>query len=114
MPQAEPSGFGVRPLRSPDAPVLIWLDADLAKATRATLKPAADAPVHALGQDKRASARLRGMELSAEVAHYVLQRTERSSKGLFALLERLDEHSLQTQRRITIPLVREVFQNETL
>ena len=59
-------------------------------------------------------ARLRGMELTEEVAHYVLQRTERSSKGLFALLERLDEHSLQTQRRITIPLVREVFQNETL
>ena len=33
---------------------------------------------------------------------------------LVSLLERLDEHSLQTQRRITIPLVREVFQNETL
>lgn len=59
-------------------------------------------------------ARLRGMDLSEEVAHYVLQRTERSSKGLFSLLERLDEHSLQTQRRITIPLVREVFQNDTL
>jgi DnaA family protein len=54
------------------------------------------------------------MDLSEEVAHYVLQRTERSSKGLFSLLERLDEHSLRTQRRITIPLVREVFQNDTL
>jgi DnaA family protein len=59
-------------------------------------------------------ARLRGMDLSDEVAHYVLQRTERSSKGLFSLLERLDEHSLRSQRRITIPLVREVFQNDTL
>jgi len=59
-------------------------------------------------------ARLRGMELSEEVAHYLLQRTERSSKGLFALLERLDEHSLRTQRRITIPLVRDVVQNGTL
>jgi len=59
-------------------------------------------------------ARLRGMELSEEVAHYLLQRTERSSTGLFGLLERLDKHSLQTQRRITIPLVREVFQNDTL
>lgn len=59
-------------------------------------------------------ARLRGMDLSEEVAHYFLQRTERSSKGLFSLLERLDEHSLRTQRRITIPLVREVLQNDTL
>lgn len=75
--------------------------------------------VHVLTDEQKSQAlqkraRLRGMELSEDVAHYLMQRTERSSKGLFALLERLDEHSLQTQRRITIPLVRDVLQNETL
>jgi len=75
--------------------------------------------VHALSDEDKIKAlqkraRLRGMELADDVAQYLLQRVERSSHGLFALLERLDEHSLQTQRRITIPFVREVLQNDTL
>ncbi|MCB1649658.1 MAG: DnaA regulatory inactivator Hda [Pseudomonadales bacterium] len=55
-------------------------------------------------------ARQRGIELSDEVLSYVLQRNERSMRGLFSLLERLDQFSLQTQRRITVPLVRELME----
>jgi len=70
--------------------------------------------VHELSDEEKIQAmqkraRIRGMELSEDVAHYVLQRAERSSSGLFELLERLDEHSLQRQRKITIPLVRELL-----
>lgn len=55
-------------------------------------------------------ARQRGIELSEEVLNYVLQRNERSMRALFSLLERLDQFSLQTQRRITVPLVRELME----
>jgi len=51
----------------------------------------------------------RGFELSDEVARYVLQRNERSMRGLFDFLDRLDQHSLVTKRKITIPLVRDLM-----
>ena len=54
-------------------------------------------------------ASLRGIALSDEVISYVLQRNERSMQGLFDLLERLDQYSLQSQRRITVPLLRELM-----
>lgn len=49
----------------------------------------------------------RGLELSTEVAIYLLRRAPRDTHSLFALLERLDEGSLAAQRRLTIPFVRE-------
>jgi DnaA family protein len=64
-------------------------------------------------EDKRKAlqlrATLRGIALSDEVISYVLQRNDRSMQALFELLERLDQHSLQSQRRITVPLVRELM-----
>ncbi|MDP1931201.1 MAG: DnaA regulatory inactivator Hda [Gammaproteobacteria bacterium] len=54
-------------------------------------------------------ARQRGFDLPEEVAAYVLQRNDRRMSCLFDLLDRLDQHSLETQRRITIPLVRELM-----
>ncbi len=65
-------------------------------------------------QALRKRAARRGLELSEEVARYILQRTERGNTELFTLLERLDSHSLQRQRRISIALVRDLLQNETL
>jgi DnaA family protein len=56
----------------------------------------------------------RGLELSEDVARYILQRTERGNTELFALLERLDSLSLQRQRRVSIALVRDLLQNDTL
>lgn len=51
----------------------------------------------------------RGIALSEEVLNYVLQRNDRSMQALFMLLEQLDQFSLQTKRRITVPLLRELM-----
>ncbi len=49
----------------------------------------------------------RGLELSDEVANYLLRRSPRGLHSLFSLLEHLDRASLAAQRRLTIPFVRE-------
>jgi DnaA family protein len=54
----------------------------------------------------RLRAHQRGMELSAEVADYLLNHASRQMHDLFTLLERLDEGSLAAQRKLTIPFVR--------
>jgi DnaA family protein len=54
----------------------------------------------------RMRARQRGMELSAEVADYLLNHASREMHDLFTLLDRLDEGSLAAQRKLTIPFVR--------
>lgn len=51
-------------------------------------------------------AKNRGMELGDAVAEFILQRAERSLRGLMQILDRLDESSLTQQRRLTIPLVK--------
>jgi DnaA-homolog protein len=53
-------------------------------------------------------ARNRGLELGESVARYMLRRYPRDAGSLFALLERIDEASLASQRRITIPFLREL------
>lgn len=47
-----------------------------------------------------------GMELSAEVARYLLSRFPRDLSSLWRLLDQLDAASLSAQRRLTIPFVR--------
>ena len=54
-------------------------------------------------------ARLRGMALSDQVSDYILQRADRSLVGLIKVLERLDAESFQRQRRLTVPLVKDVM-----
>ena len=51
----------------------------------------------------------RGIEISVEVANYLLRRCPRDMHSLFALLDRLDHASLAAQRRLTIPFVRELL-----
>ena len=51
----------------------------------------------------------RGLELSDEVAAYILSRVERGTVSLFRLLDRLDREALAAQRRLSIPFVREVL-----
>ncbi len=52
-------------------------------------------------------AQARGFELPPEVASYLLMRNARDMNSLFAVLQGLDEASLEKKRRITIPLLRE-------
>lgn len=54
-------------------------------------------------------ARARGMEMSSEVAQFILSRAPRDMNDLFYLLNRLDERSLQEQRKLTIPFVKQVL-----
>lgn len=54
----------------------------------------------------RMRARQRGMELSGEVADYLINHASREMHDLFTLLDRLDVGSLAAQRRLTIPFVR--------
>lgn len=56
----------------------------------------------------RLRARNRGLEMSSEVAHYILKRFPRDMASLFDLLERIDRLALSSQRRVTIPLIREL------
>ncbi len=51
----------------------------------------------------------RGLQLSDEVARYILSRGARGMGELFAALEQLDQASLQAQHRLTIPFVKRVM-----
>jgi len=56
-----------------------------------------------------AHARARGFRLSAEVANYLLNRWRRDLPSLVAAVEALDRYSLETQRPVTVPLLREIL-----
>ncbi len=63
--------------------------------------------------DKQAAlqhrAKARGMEMTDEVAQYIINHASRDMNELFYLLNRLDEYSLIEQRKLTIPFVKEVI-----
>lgn len=70
--------------------------------------------VHTLDDDQKQAAlqfraRARGLELSDEVAVYILQRLPRDMNELFLQLNRLDHASLAEQRKLTIPFVKKIL-----
>ena len=70
--------------------------------------------LHALSdEDKLRALQLRasrrGLHLTDEVGRFILTRGERSMSALFELLERLDQASLQAQRKLTIPFLKETL-----
>lgn len=54
-------------------------------------------------------ARRRGFELSDDVAAYLVSRSERSMSSLFNVLQKLDQHSLETRRKVTLPLLKQLM-----
>jgi DnaA family protein len=56
-----------------------------------------------------AEAARRGLKLSDEVVWYLLTHVRRDLHSLTALLERIDRASLEQQRAVTLPLVRELI-----
>jgi DnaA family protein len=60
----------------------------------------------------RQAADSRGVMLSDEVLDYMLHRFSRDLGSLMELLVQLDGYALQTQRAITIPLIRSMLENE--
>mgnify|MGYP001818541654 FL=1 len=73
------------------------------------LKPLDDAAVTAALVYR---ARARGLQLPEETAQYLLRRFPRDLPTLFALFDTLDTASLIEQRRLTIPFVRSVLDNQ--
>ncbi|MBX6421135.1 MAG: DnaA regulatory inactivator Hda [Nevskia sp.] len=56
-----------------------------------------------------ARARSRGLELTPEVADFLLRRLPRAPAALLEALEELDRGSLSAQRRLTIPFVQQML-----
>ena len=54
-------------------------------------------------------ARCRGLDMPEEVAHYLVTHTPRALGQLLELLDQLDRRSLQAQRALTIPFVRQIL-----
>ena len=51
----------------------------------------------------------RGFELSDQVVEYLIKRVERDTRNLFQWLDRLDRHSLEAQRKLTVDFVKEIL-----
>ena len=74
--------------------------------------------VHALSDEEKAQAlaqhaQARGFTLPGEVIAYLLSHAPRDMGALFATLDALDRHSLETKRAVTVPLVREWLLSKT-
>lgn len=52
----------------------------------------------------------RGFDMSDEVANYLLNHCPRDLHNLFAILDKLDDASLQAQRRLTVPFIKSQLQ----
>ncbi|MFA6970633.1 MAG: DnaA regulatory inactivator Hda [Gallionella sp.] len=73
--------------------------------------------VHGLSDEEKAQAltqhaKGRGFILSPEVTHYLLRHGRRDLPSLLEVLDALDEHSLRLHRAPSIPLLKEVMQQE--
>ena len=72
--------------------------------------------LHALTEPERrgvlrAQADARGIFLSDEVISFVLSRFSRDLSSLVQLLDQLDGYALQTQRAVTVPLVKAMLES---
>ena len=73
--------------------------------------------LHVLNEPERRSvlrqaADARGVFLGDDVIDFILHRFSRDLGSLMQLLDRLDAYALQTQRAITIPLIKAMLENE--
>lgn len=73
--------------------------------------------LHGLSDEEKSQAlmqhaRERGFALPAEVTQYLLRHGRRDLPSLMAVLDALDEHSLRLHRAPSVPLLKEVMQQE--
>ena len=72
--------------------------------------------LHALTEPERrgvlrAQADARGIFLSDEVINFVLSRFSRDLSSLMQLLDQLDSYALQSQRAVTVPMLKAMLEN---
>jgi DnaA family protein len=91
------------PLSLPD------LRSRLAQCIQLFLPPLDEAQRRQLLQSRAAA---RGLELDSTALDYLFSRVGRDLVGLLALLERIDRASLAAQRRITVPFLRTLLQDQ--
>lgn len=60
----------------------------------------------------RLRAHHRGLDLPDETARFLLRRSRRDMRSLYALLDTLDTEALSQQRRLTVPFVKTVLEAE--
>ncbi len=70
--------------------------------------------LHALNDEQKLAAlqlraQSRGLDLDPVVGKFLLRRCPRNMAELFTMLEQLDQASLERQRRLTIPFVKDVL-----
>lgn len=71
--------------------------------------------VHELNDEQKLAAlqmraKLRGINLTREVAEFLLHHCPRDMVALFTNLEKLDKASLSAQRKLTIPFIKNILQ----
>jgi DnaA-homolog protein len=97
---------------SPPA-ALSWQLADLRSRLSAALilhlKPLSEAE-HVAALRMRAS--IRGLEIPEETAGFLLRRYPRDLRSLCALLDTLDSAALAAQRRLTVPFIKQVIEQQ--
>ena len=54
-------------------------------------------------------AKKRGLDMPDSVGEFILLRAERNLSALMRILDELDHRSLQQQRKLTVPLVKETL-----
>ncbi len=93
---------------APDALALTLPDlrSRLGQATRLHLPALDDAGRHAM---LRLRAERRGLQMDAAAIDWLLRRSDRDLPALTALLDRIDRASLASQRRVTVPFVRQLL-----
>jgi DnaA family protein len=70
--------------------------------------------IHGLSDDQKIAAlthaaEARGLTLSASVLPYLLAHFKRDMRSLSTMLDALDQYSLETQRPVTLPLLRDLL-----
>ena len=70
--------------------------------------------IHGLSDDEKIAAlthaaEARGLSLSASVLPYLLSHFKRDMRSLSTMLDALDQYSLETQRPVTLPLLRDLL-----
>jgi DnaA family protein len=73
--------------------------------------------IHGLSDDEKIAAltqaaEARGLTLSASVLPYLLSHFKRDMRSLATMLDALDQYSLETQRPVTLPLLRDLLLQE--
>lgn len=74
--------------------------------------------IHGLSDEEKIAAlthaaEARGLTLSATVLPYLLSHFKRDMRSLSTMLDALDQYSLETQRPVTLPLLRDLLSHAT-